>query len=152
MIRHATIRILAVTSLCIAPISAKARQRSHDEKVSVRFLATSTIVRGTWAYNQDIYLAELTPSAGGEQVLARLVDEYFNAAPPISHEALTSSTGTIFRVRRDSQCDLRYADILLRTRPGDPTALLPERFGYEPKLDAAPDPSKIIPCYRTVRQ
>jgi hypothetical protein len=150
--RQATIRCLAATSLFILALSASALKRSRDLKVRVRFLATSTIVRGSWAYNQDTYLAEFIPSSGDEQVLVRLVDEYFNAAPPISHEALTSSTGTILRVRRDSQCDLPYTDILLRTKPEDPMAILPERLGYEPKLDSTPDPSTVIPCYRTVRQ
>jgi hypothetical protein len=138
--------------LFIVVISASALQRSRDLKVRLRFLATGTIVRGTWAYNQDTYLAELLPSTGGEQVLVRLVDEYFNAAPPISHDALTSNTGSAFLVRRDSQCDLPYADILLRTKPGDPMAILPERLEYKPKLNNVPEPSTIIPCYRTVRR
>lgn len=152
MNRQATIRCLAATSLFILALSASALKRSRDLKVRVRFLATSTIVRATWAYNQDTYLAELIPSGGNEEALVRLVDEYFNAAPPISHEALTSSTGTIFKVRRDAQCDLPYMDILLRTRPGDPMAILPERLGYEPTVNNGPNPGAIIPCYRAVRQ
>jgi hypothetical protein len=140
--RQATIRCLAATSLFILALSASALKRSRDLKVRVRFLA----------YNQDTYLAELIPSGGNEEALVRLVDEYFNAAPPISHEALTSSTGTIFKVRRDAQCDLPYMDILLRTRPGDPMAILPERLGYEPTVNNGPNPGAIIPCYRAVRQ
>ena len=152
MNRPATIRYLTVATLLIISLCASALKRNRDLKIHVRFLATSTIVRGSWAYNQDTYLAEFIPSSGDEQVLVRLVDEYLNAALPISYDDLTSNTGAILRVRRDSRCDLPYGDILLRTRPGDPMAILPEKLGYIPKLDGVPDPRKIIPCYRTVRQ
>ena len=152
MIRITSIRYIPIILLLIASATAGARRRSDIQRVTVRFLATSTVVRGTWAYNQDTYLAELVPSESNQHLLIRLVDEYLNASPSISTDALTSGTGVALRVRRDSHCDLPYADILLRTRPGDPLAILPERLGYVPQLDSSPDPSRVIPCYRTVRQ
>jgi hypothetical protein len=152
VIRNTSIRYIPIMLLLIASTAVSARRRSDIQRATVRFLATSTVVRGTWAYNQDTYLAEFVPSGSNQPLLIRLVDEYLNAAPPISTDTLTSSTGTALRVKRDSSCDLPYADILLRTRPGDPLAILPERLGYLPRLDSFPDPGRVIPCYRTVRQ
>ena len=132
--------------------SAGARQRPRVEKARLRFLATSTILRGTWGNNEDTYLAELLSSDGKDPVLTRLVDAYPNEAPPLSQAILTSDQGTIVTVRRDAACDLPYDELLLRTAPGDPSAILPERLGYTPQLDHAPEPGAILPCYRTVRR
>jgi hypothetical protein len=145
-------RVLVICFVFVSGLSVSARERMATQLVRVKFLATGTAVRGTWGFNQDTYLAELVSPPIGGQVLIRLVDEYFNAAPPVSSEVLTSETGTMLRVRRDSLCDLPYASILLRTKPGDPRAILPERLGYEPQLDKIPDPGTIIPCYRMVRR
>jgi hypothetical protein len=127
-------------------------QRNHKEKAMVRFLATGTLVRGTWGFNQDVYLAELR-SRAVESQLVRLVDEYHNAFLPLSHEVLTSQEGTSMRVRRDAQCDLAYGEMVLRAAPADPMALLQEpRPAYHPPMNNPPRPDAILPCFRTVRR
>lgn len=85
-------------------------------------------------------------------MLVRLIDEYPNGFPPLSTEVLTSDSGTVLKVRRDSRCDVAYGKVLLRTRPGDPMAILRERLGYQPVMDRIPEPDMIMPCYRTVRR
>jgi hypothetical protein len=139
---------------CVAAFitSADARARIRVQKAHVRFLATSTVVRGTWGYNQDIFLAELQPARHGELQLVRLIDEYPNCYPPLATEVLKSKYGTVFKVRRDSQCDLPFGKIQLRTTPGDPMAILNERLGYQPEMDRTPEARTPVPCYRTVRQ
>lgn len=97
----------------------------------------------------DVYLAEIVLHKGSEPVLARLVDEYNNLDAPISVVALTSATGATLRVRRDRQCDMPYAQMQLRTAPGDPMAILHERLGYQPQLSQTPQPTELLPCYRT---
>jgi hypothetical protein len=120
-------------------------------KAQVRFLATSTEIRGTWGTNEDTFLVELQPVHHGELQLVRLLDEYPNPYPPLPVEILKSQSGTVLRVRRDAQCDRPFGEILLRTAPGDPMAILPERLSYQPQLDRIPEARKLIPCYRTVR-
>jgi hypothetical protein len=144
-----TATAIALIAIFIHP--ADARSPIRVQKTHVRFLAASTFVRGTWGYNQDIFLAELLSPRHGEPLLVRLIEEYPNGFPPLSADALTSPGGTVLRVRRDVQCDLPYASILLRTAPSDPRATLHERLGYSPHLDKAPEPDAILPCYRTVR-
>ncbi len=132
--------------------SAIAGNRIHTQKVHVRFLATGTLVRSNWGYNQDIYLAEMSSSTGGELRLIRLIDEYPSYSPPLAKSVLTSQAGTTFKLVRDSECDLAYAAMVLRTAPGDPSAMLPERLGYQPQIDHMPESSTLLPCYRTVRR
>lgn len=115
-------------------------------------MATGTLVRGTWGQNEDTYLAELSLSHDTESVLVRLIDTYPNEAPPLSREALMSPSGTVLRVSRDPQCDSLYGEMLLRTAPGDPMAILLERLEYQPQLSWTPQPSTNVPCYRTVRR
>lgn len=143
--------VTAIAVIAISVHSADARPRIRVQKTHVRFLAASTFVRGTWGYNQDIFLAELLSLRHGEPLLVRLIEEYPNGFPPLSADALTSPGGTVLRVLRDVQCDLPYASILLRTAPSDPRATLHERLGYSPQLDKTPEPDAILPCYRTVR-
>ncbi len=146
-------RILTVlTLIAVSTHSAEARSRNRVQKAQVRFLATSTILRGTWGSNEDTYLAELHLSAKSEPVIVRLIDEYPNAFPPLSAAVLTSRSETVLRVQRDSQCDLPYGAMLLRTAPGDPMAIVHERIGYQPKMDKRPEPSAVLPCYHTVRR
>jgi hypothetical protein len=149
--RHFRIAIIITVLVASCGSSAIARTRIRALKALVRFLATSTLVRGSWGLNQDIYLAELTTSAAADPQLIRLIDEYNHAASPLSKAALTSPSGTTLLVWRDSQCDLAYRAIVLRTAPGDPLAILPERLGYQPHMDHPPTPDTILPCYRTVR-
>jgi hypothetical protein len=147
------IRTLTVMACIAAAVtSADARARIRVQKAHVRFLATSTVVRGSWGYNQDTYLAELRPARNGELQLVRLIDEYPNLSPPLPAEVLTSQSGTVLKVKRDSQCDLPFGQVLLRTAPGDPMAILHERLGYQPEMSRTPEARTPLPCYRTVRQ
>jgi hypothetical protein len=153
LISASLIRILTVMA-CIATVSASAdaRPRIRVQKAHVRFLATSTVVRGTWGYNQDIFLAELQPARHGELQLVRLIDEYPNLSPPLPAEVLTSPSGTVLKVKRDSQCDLPFGQVQLRTAPDDPMAILHERLSYQPEMGRTPGAWTPVPCYRTVRQ
>jgi hypothetical protein len=141
-----------VLFIAVSASMAGAWPHKHGHKVQVRFVATSTLVRGTWGQNEDTYLAELSLSHDTESVLVRLIDAYPNEAPPLSREVLTSQSGTALRVNRDSECDRPFAQTLLRTAPGDPMAILPGRLGYRPPMDLTPEPDEHLPCYRTVRR
>jgi hypothetical protein len=132
-------------------LTAGASRHPRFIKARVRFLATSTVFHSDFGANQDIYLAEvdLRGSSGG--TLIRLIDEYPPYRPPFSHAILTSPNGTTLKILRDPNCDTAFFKIPLRTVPGDPMALLPERLGYTPKLPQAIEPGTVIPCYRTLR-
>lgn len=144
--------LTAIASIAVAISSANAKPSIHVEKAQVRFLATSTFLRGTWGTNQDVFLAELAPVRKGEFQLVRLMDEYPNFFPPIPAEVLRSQSGTVLRVTRDPQCDRPFGEILLRTAPGDLMAILPERLGYQPALDRTPAPGTVLPCHRVLRR
>jgi hypothetical protein len=147
------IRAAIVIVFVILPgIGAAKSPRPHPFKAHTRFLATSTCMRGTWGLNLDVYLAEIATEKGSEPVLVRLIDEYRNLDPPLSVGALTSVTGTTLRFRRDRQCDMPYAQMQLRTAPGDPMAILHKRLVYQPQLPKTPEPNEMMPCYRTMRQ
>lgn len=126
--------------------------RHTVKKTRVRFLGTSTLIRNSWGPNEDTYFAELLFPKQGEAVPVRLVDAYPNEAPPLSRAALTSPAGTILRVKRDQGCDLPYSRLQLRSAPGDSTAMLPVSLSYQPKVDHAPAPEAILPCYRVARR
>ena len=111
--------------LAISAAAAGAWPHKQGPKAQIRFLATSTQVRGTWGWNEDTYLAELRLAAGGEPLLVRLTDAYPNAASPLSQTILTAPTGSALKVRRDMECDFPYGQIILRTALGDPMAILP---------------------------
>ena len=146
-------RIAAVALLMtVACSTASAWRHKHGQRVRVRFLATSTLIRGTFGQNEDTYLAQVFTRRGDESYLIRLIDAYPNEAPPLSFAALTSDVGTLLRILRDQQCDRAYGEMLLRTAPGDPMAILPERLGYRPPMKRTPAPETILPCYRTVPQ
>jgi hypothetical protein len=130
-----------------------AQQRSiHAQRAAVQFLAASTLYRTTWGMNEDIYFAYVTFSTTGERTFARLIDEYYNWAPPISTTALRSKFRLTVNLIRDEACDMQYGKMLLRTAPGDSRAILSERFGYQPKFVNLPSTDVVLPCYRTVRR
>jgi len=137
--------------IIVCTVRAGARSRIHTEKANVRFLTTSTLYRTTWGMNEDIYLAELIPTGRGEHLLAHLIDEYPNWFPPIPAEVLKSDSGTSFLLVRDASRDLPYAEMILRTAPGDPMAILLERLSYRPQLGTTPKSGAIPPYLRTVR-
>lgn len=141
-----------VAVIAISTTTAGAWPHKNGQKARVRFLATSTLIRGTFGRNKDTYLAKLILTLEGDPLLVRLVDSYPNEVPPLSRAALTSDTGTKFRVSRDADCDRPYGEMILRTAPGDPMAILHERLGYRPQLLKTPEPNEMLPCYRTARQ
>lgn len=133
-------------------MAAARNNRIRPVKAQVHFLATSATIRGTWGNNLDIYLTEIVLRPGSEPVLARLIDETLQSQLPLSVDSLTSTTGTILRIRRDEQCDMPYAEIQLRTAPGDPMAIIHAKLHYQPQLSRTPAPDEVLPCYRTVRR
>jgi hypothetical protein len=137
--------------IALAITTAGAWLHKNGQKARVRFLASSTLIRGTWGPNEDIYLAELTFTREGDPLLVRLMDSYPNEAPPILTAALTSDSGTTLKVHRDTGCDLPYGQMILRTAPGDPIAILDERLGYRPQLLVTPGSDEPVPCYRMLR-
>jgi hypothetical protein len=143
--------VVMVAVIAVSATSALAWPHKKGQRLQVRFVATSTLIRGTYGPNEDTYLAELSLDKGRERFLVRLVDAYPNEAPPILRVNLTAPSGIMLRLRRDFGCDRLFGEILSRTAPGDPMAILPERLGYQPDLDKAPDPNAVLPCYRTVR-
>lgn len=82
----------------------------------------------------------------------RLIDAYSNEFPPLSREVLTSDAGSVLSLKRDAGCDRPFGEVLLRTAPGDPLAILLERLSYRPRLDRTPEAETILPCYRTIRR
>lgn len=153
MIYGSSSRIATVVAFAIlSGIMAAKTPHPHTVKAQTRFFATSTCIRGTWGTNQDTYLAEIVPHDEREPHLVRLIDEYPNLLPPLSIESLTSTAGTTLRILRDRSCDVPYGRMQLRTAPGDPIAILPERLGYQPQMDRTPVPGTNLPCYRTVRR
>lgn len=118
----------------------------------VRFLVTSTLLRGTWGLNEDTYLAQVLFPRQNEAVLVRLVDAYPNEWPPLARQIIASESGALLALRRDVGCDRPFGEILLRTAPGDPMAILPEPLSYEPALERTPAPRTILPCYRVLRR
>lgn len=146
------LRIGVTAALAMFVNSAVAGSRIHEERVHVQFLAAGTLMRGNWGPNEDTYLAELTLPVHGELVLVRLIDEYANEAPALSRAMLTSPSGAFLWVRRDSLCDYPYRQMLLRTAPGDPLAILPEKLNYQPHLEIVPAPDSILQCYRVARR
>jgi hypothetical protein len=102
--------------------------------------------------NEDIFFAKLDFSKSNEQVLVRLIDAYPNRFAPLSRSVLQSESGTMLTIRRDADCDLPFGQVLLRTAPGDPMAVLPVRLSYHPSLERLPAPGTILPCYRVLRR
>ena len=145
-----TAAILLIAALNTS--TAAAWSHRHGSKARVHFLAASTLIRGTWGPNEDTYLAQLLLLKQNEAVLVRLVDAYPNEWPPRAREALMSDAGTVLRVKRDAGCDRPFGEMLLRTAPGDPMAILSERLSYTPPLERTPASGTILPCYRVLRR
>lgn len=147
------IPLLLAAALIAAAGPAWARSASHARKATVHFLAAGTMVRISWGVSEDTYLSTLTFSPQAEPLTVRLIDEYSEAYPALSREILTAPRGVVLRVRRDASCDSPFANMLLRTAPGDPLAALPERLSYRlPSNVVAPAPDATLPCYRVARR
>ena len=142
--------IAALLILVVLAPTAEAKTQ-HVLKVRVRFLATGSLIRGTWGSNQDQYLVEVAETPKSDPILARLLDDYATYQLPLSHEALISPTGSVLKVRRDPGCDIPYSAMQLRTAPGDSLAIVQEKLSYQPKLSNKPAPDAVLPCYRPQR-
>jgi len=145
---------LAGLFIAMAPSVGSSLARRNTVRARVHFLARGTAFRTTWGINQDIYLAELIPrhtEQDATRQLIRIVDEYTSFAPPLEQQVLTSEQGATLRLRRDSGCDLAYAQMTLRSAPGDLLAILPIPLNYHPPLTVVPAPGTMLSCYRVVR-
>ena len=149
--RPAFVKVLLICP--VAPVAAYGKIPQRTLKASVRFLSTSTSFRTGFGESQDVYLvaADLQPQSG-EWALARLVDEFPPYRTSLPSRDLQSGSPTTLCVRRDASCDVAYAQMRLRTAPGDPMAILPEPLGFIPILDQPARPTELLPCYRTVRK
>lgn len=141
-------------AICLVGVSlALAKCPDKPVKAEVRFLADSTIVRSSYGENEDVYLVELALERDeSEVVLARLIDRYPPSGAPISPEVLTTEQPIRLQVHRDRRCDVAYRDMVLRTRPGDPFALLPKKLGFESALSPPVDPTSVLPCHRIIHK
>lgn len=131
----------------------QALAEKHDRafRTPVHFLATGTSIHLGIGNSEDVYLAAIVVAPRSpEEALIRLVDDYAPYQMALSSEALKS--GVTLRLRRDRTCDVAYGQMILRTAPGDPEALLPGRMGYVPLLPRRVESREIVPCYRTVRR
>lgn len=135
----------------VAFLGALANGRPRSLKANIRFLATSTAVNTGVGNSQDVYLVTIRLRRSNETVLARLIDEFPPYRTMLSSEVLTSADGVSLRIRRDATCDRAFAQMPLRTAPGDPMAILPERLGFQPSASELIEPEAVLPCYRTVR-
>jgi hypothetical protein len=154
MVGKSILQVCGTVLLALLLTSGAAGQRHASIlKANVRFLATSTSVHTGEGRNQDVYLIQLTPSVPGGQAaaLARLVDEYPSFRVVLSQRILVAESGAMLRLTRDESCDRALSKMPLRTAPGNPTAILPERLGYRPDLDSTIDSGTLLPCYRLVR-
>jgi len=142
--------IFAVIAISTTTAGAWPRKSAH--KARMGFLATSTLTRGTWGRNEATYLAELTFTPESDPLSICLVGSDGNEVPPLPRAVLNSASGTTSKVRCDSDCDRPYGELILRTTPSDPMAIVHERPQYQPRMDRKPRPIDILPCYRTVRR
>jgi hypothetical protein len=148
---HKNVLQIAAFLVSVSPVGIAAAGRTPFLKAHVHFLATSTSVHSGLGTNQDVYLVEVTPHGADETILARLIDEYPPYRATLSSKLLTSPEGATLKIRRDRACDISFAQMPLRTAPGDPMAILPERLGFQPRLSNPVEPKEVLPCYRTVR-
>lgn len=144
-----TILYTAVSLMLAALAMDATADRLHLPRAHVTFLATGTSVHGSLGESQDVYLIEITEGESDQPVLARLIDEYPPDRSALPPETVTS--GGTLKVRRDRRCDIAIAQMPIRTAPGDPMAILPERLGFKPHLPRKVAASEVLPCYRTAR-
>lgn len=145
--------VSVVSLLIVSPNQVPTRRPcAHAQEAAVCFLAAGMLYRTTWGMNQDTYLAQLQFSKSGLHVLARLVDEYSNSAPPIPAAIPEADAWTPFYVIRNSDCDLSYGELMLRTTHGDSRATLPERLSYQPQLSRTLEPGMVLPCFRVMQR
>jgi len=143
--RGSTVLALAAFSL-----TAAAGHKQYLQ-ADIHFLATSTSVRSSFGESEDVYLVELTMQSG-EPFPARLIDRYPPYETGFTEGLLTSGSDVTGKVRRDNTCDIAFGEMPLRTAPGNPLAVLPEKLGYTPRLSRPIPSGEVLPCYRIVRR
>ena len=129
-------------------VSTATAEDSRYRPFSVRFPATSTIVRVAFAPNQDIYLAELSSHSDDQRVLTWLIDKnpsYRTAVPP---QTQTAASGAALTIRRDHTYDTSVEHMPTKI-PVHSSANLSLRPGYVPKLPQAVTMNAILPSQRT---
>ena len=151
LLRSALFRSYAVLLvLTMLPFTAAAGHKKYL-RVDIHFLATSTSVQSSFGESEDVYLVELTMQ-GGEPFPARLIDGYPPYETGFTEGLLTSGSDVTGKVRRDNTCDIAFGEMPLRTAPGNPLAVLPEKLGYTPRLSRPIPSGEVLPCYRIVRR
>ena len=138
--------VLLLSMVTINPLLGQ--QQSDKKRASVRFIARSTAVRGTYGSNEDIYLVEIG-TQGKDLIYAKLIDSYFNLFPPLPWRILTSKAPVLMRIVRDQECDVRLQEMPIRSAPGDRSTILPVPLHYESEEPASIPVDKLLPCYRT---
>ncbi len=108
--------ILILTAFIFTNPAQAWPHRHSGKKARVHFVAESTLIRTSWGWNEDTYLAELRFSKQNESVLVRLVDAYPNEAPPLSYATLTAQLGTSlcggdYAEAIDASGDLKHYDL-----------------------------------------
>lgn len=146
-------RLIALLAMLAASANiAAARDHRQVQRLRVRFLATGSEIHGTWGMNEDDFLASKVSRDGTEGQLIFLVDEYVSGTLSLSRDVLTSESGTVLRLKRDTMCDRPFGQIPLRAAPGDPLAILPISLQYDPQLPKPPDSNEVIACFRVVHR
>lgn len=144
-------RVIAIGLVLLGTIPLCGQPHARIQRLQVHFLATSTSIHGKEAGSEDVYLVELTDE-NGRIGLARLVDQYPDYRLPLSRAAISSSEGQHLQLLRDPACDVALKNLPLRTAPGDPVAVLPERLRFEPNLPPNVAQDAPLPCFRVVRK
>ena len=148
----ARVTVLVWAAILLACGAANGQGSPRAARVKVHFLATSTSVRTSEGRNEDVYLVEISLSDTHDEIaLARLVDEFPSYRKALSTKMLQNDTTTVIRLRRDRNCDRAFGNMPLRTAPGDPSAILPERLGFQPQLPRPVEENEVLPCYRIER-
>jgi hypothetical protein len=140
--------IVLLTLLATPIASAKSRKYIRAQ---VLFLATSTDTRTSLGENYDFYLIEIDHPDGSGPTLARLEDIYPPYQSALPDAILKSPDWVHLKITRDGSCDITFGAMPLRTAPGDPAAILPERLGFHPHLAQPPGADQALPCFKTVR-
>jgi hypothetical protein len=146
-----TVVMCLIAALC-CPGSLLGLVGDKPAKFFVRFIATSTVIRSDSSGNQDVYLVELNKKPNETPFLAKLVDEYPSYGSAIPRRLLISKERSLAKVKRDPECDVRYADMLKRAAPGDPMAIYPSPMTYIPGSELNVSPDLVVQCFRLVRR
>ena len=93
----------------------------------------------------------MVPHGSDEPVLARLIDDNPEYHEMFLTKRFATTGDATLKIWRDQSCDIAFAQMPLRTPPGDPRAILPEKLGFQPKLSRAVEADEVLPCYRMMK-